>query len=226
MDAKFQLGEKVKVVSTKNVSDVYASTIGRIGKIWSRSICKGKIEYAVAFDNLSNPYSHNGRFYYKEQELTDVLTGDVLMENKYILQGLKSIAQIKFIEDSNSNSIFNYLCFDEFIEVGDAVVVKSAKHGFGLAVVEAIITNPDKVNELASFGNTINREIISKFDLGTYTMRKESRVRMARNDAKRKKLMAAMDEKIAESKNLAYYEEAAKNNPEIRAMLDQLKAIE
>jgi len=81
------------------------------------------------------------------------------------------------------------------------------------------------MEDLATNGDTINREIVSKFDLATYNDRKAERVRMSENDAKRKKLMNAMDKRIAESRNMAYYEKMAESDDEIKALLEQLKAI-
>ena len=48
---------------------------------------------------------------------------------------------------------------------------------------------------------------------------------MSENDAKRKKLMNAMDKRIAESRNMAYYEKMAESDDEIKALLEQLKSI-
>lgn len=226
MNFKFHIGDKVMVVRTKRTSREYSNTVNRVGEIRDRDCYMGMIRYSIKFDGLTNPYCGNGLFIYTEKELTNVKTGDDKMNSKYILHGLKGIAHVKFLEGTNTERTYQYLYYDESINVGDAVVVKSAHHGFGVAVVDALITDHYAMEDLATNGDTINREIVSKFDYKTYTERKDLRVKMAENDAKRKKLMAAMDKRIAESRNMAFYEKAAETDDEIKAMLEQLKAIE
>ena len=226
MNFKFNVGDTVMVVKTKRTSREYSNTVNRVGEIRDRACYMGMVRYSIKFDGLINPYCGNGLFIYTEKELTNVKTGDDTMDNKYILHGLKGVAQVKFIEGTNTERTYQYLYYDESINVGDAVVVKSAHHGFGVAVVDALITDHYAMEDLATNGDTINREIVSKFDYKTYTERKDLRVKMAENDAKRKKLMAAMDKRIAESRNMAYYEKMAESDDEIKAMLEQLKAID
>lgn len=225
MNFKFNIGDKVIVVRTKRTSREYSNTVNRVGEIRDRTCYMGMIRYSIKFDELTNPYCGNGLFIYTEKELTNVKTGDDTMNSKYILHGLKGIAQVKFLEGTNTERTYQYLYYDESINVGDTVVVKSAHHGFGIAVVDSLITDHYAMEDLATNGDTINREIVSKFDYKTYTERKDLRVKMAENDAKRKKLMAAMDKRIAESRNMAYYEKMAESDDEIKAMLEQLKAI-
>ena len=223
LNYKFNVGDTVKIVKTTKYS--YQKTVGCIGKIRKRSEYKGTYSYSVKVDGFVNSYCGSGNFIYNERELIKLEVGDDTMESKYILHGLKCIAEVKFLEGKNTESTYQYLCFDESIEVGDTVVVKSAHHGFGVAVVDSLITDHYAMEDLATCGDTINREIISKFDYKTYTGRKALRVRMSENDAKRKKLMAAMDKRIAESRNMAYYEKMAESDDEIKIMLEQLKAL-
>lgn len=225
MNFKFNIGDKVIVVRTKRTSREYSNTVNRVGEIRDRTCYMGMIRYSIKFDGLTNPYCGNGLFIYTEKELTNVKTGDDTMNSKYILHGLKGIAQVKFLEGTNTERTYQYLYYDESINVGDAVVVKSAHHGFGVAVVDSLIADHYAMEDLATNGDTINREIISKFDLAAYNDRKAERVRMSENDAKRKKLMNAMDKRIAESRNMAYYEKMAESDDEIKALLEQLKAI-
>ena len=218
MNFKFNVGDTVMVVKTKRTSREYSNTVNRVGEIRDRACYMGMVRYSIKFDGLINPYCGNGLFIYTEKELTNVKTGDDTMDNKYILHGLKGVAQVKFIEGTNTERTYQYLYYDESINVGDAVVVKSAHHGFGVAVVDALITDHYAMEDLATNGDTINREIVSKFDYKTYTERKDLRVKMAENDAKRKKLMAAMDKRIAESRNMAYYEKMAESDDEIKGL--------
>lgn len=220
---RFQVGDTVKVVQSNKKS--YIATIGCIGVVKKRSTYMGLPTYSVKIENQTNPYCGSGLFNYREKELIEVKTGDDTMNSKYILHGLKGIAQVKFIEGTNTERTYQYLYYDESINVGDAVVVKSAHHGFGVAVVDALITDQYAMEDLATCGDTINREIVSKFDLAAYKDRKAERVRMSENDEKRKKLMNAMDKRIAESRNMEYYERMAESDDEIKAMLEQLKAI-
>ena len=224
LNYKFNVGDTVKIVRTGKES--YRKTIGCIGKICERREYMGVYSYSVKVDGFINSFQSTGLFIYFEPELIKIETGDDTMENKYILHGLKGIAQVKFLEGTNTERTYQYLCFDESIEAGDTVVVKSAHHGFGVAMVDSLITEHYAMEDLAANGDTINREIVSKFDLATYKDRQAERVRMSENDAKRKKLMNAMDKRIAESRNMAYYEKMAESDDEIRAMLEQLKAIE
>ena len=223
MHYEFNVGDAVKIVRTRK--DSYRKTIGCIGKIRERYEYKGTYSYAVKVDGFINSFQNAGLFNYLERELTKLETEGGTMESKYILHGLKGIAQVKFLEGTNTERTYQYLCFDESIEAGDTVVVKSAHHGFGVAVVDSLITDHYAMEDLATNGDTVNREIVSKFDLAAYEDRKAERVRMSENDAKRKKLMNAMDKRIAESRNMAYYEKMAESDDEIKALLEQLKSI-
>lgn len=225
MGYRFKIGEKVEVIRTKKVSKDYTNTVGCIGEICERSSYMGMTKYGVKFRNIINPYSGNGSFYYTDRELTNTVIGDDKMNSKYILQGLKGIAQVKFIEGTNTERVYNYLCFDECIEVGDTVVVKSAHHGYGVATITGLITDHYAMGDLATNGDTINREIVSKFDLETYMGRKADRLHRADVDAKRKAIMKAMDKRIEETRSMAFYEKMAETDDEIKTMLDELKAI-
>ncbi len=125
-----------------------------------------------------------------------------------MLNGYKSVG-IKFLEGTNTEREYIYACYDEVHE-GDYVVVKSGHHGWGLARITQVFDSEVPVE--------CNREIICKFDPSAHFVRIEKVKRLA-------EIKRDMDAKVKELQHLAIYEALAKNNPEMKELLDEFKSL-
>lgn len=230
----FCVGDRVQVVSTTKTYEKYLSTIGLKGTVVRHSN-KLSSDYGVKIDDIDNPNSLYNCFWYRERDLLidmpinynediKVNKGVENMNKKYILSDLYGLAKVSFLEGNNTDKMYDYLLFDKSITVGSTVVVSSAHHGMGIAVVRDITTDKDIIDEHFCM-DTLNREIICEVNMSDYYNRVENRKTMQKNEAKRKRLMAEMDEKLAASKDLIFYEKMAENNPEIRELLEQYKLL-
>ena len=128
-----------------------------------------------------------------------------------------AVCTIKFIEGTNTNREYYYACYDDSISINDYVVVKSANHGMGIARVVDMLCNSDITQLMLDHCNA-GREIISKFDMSAYEERVEKR-------KKAKQLKADMNKKMKEMQELAMFEMMAKENPELKEMLDAYKEL-
>ena len=134
-----------------------------------------------------------------------------------MLMGKFHVAKIKFIEGTNISREYNYALYDTNIVGGDYVVVKSANHGMGIAQVVDIIPECYVTQAMLDYCNE-GREIISAFDMTAYEDRVEKR-------KKAKQLKADMNKKMKEMQELAMFEMMAKENPELKEMLDAYKEL-
>jgi hypothetical protein len=134
-----------------------------------------------------------------------------------MLMGNYTVCKIKFIEGVNTNKEYHYALYDDNIYIDDYVVVKSANHGFGIARVVDIIPDGCVTQAMRDYCNE-GREIVSRFDMCAYEDRVEKR-KMA------KQLKADMDKKMKEMQELAMFEMMAKENPELKEMLDKYKEL-
>lgn len=185
MKIEFSIGDRVVVIS----DNYNGRTVGLTGTV--RSNYNGSI--AVNLDSMTNARSSYGCFYYKNNQLKKLGRG-IIMEGDIIMEGNYNIAHVKFLEGTNTNSIYHYALYDGTeATVGDICVVKSAHHGFGLA---RIVDIQPKSNE------AITREIVCKADFKAYEERVACRKRKAELTAEMKKRAAAVQE-ILIYKNLA-----------------------
>lgn len=102
-----------------------------------------------------------------------------------------------------------YAMYDNF-EVGDVVVVKTGHHGLAVAKIASI---DDTVSRVAN-----GREIVTKVDMGTYENRVASRKRVS-------ELKTAMDVRINKLQRMAVLEMFSEKDPEMKALLDEYKAL-
>lgn len=203
----YQKGDMVKVIN-KNLE-----TYGRIGIVASNFTGGQTLQVSLGAVVLT----------YKKSNLQKV-TSESEVENNInnkgdnnMLMGNYEIAKIKFIEGTNTNMEYYYALYDEGFIIGDHVVVKSANHGFGLAVITDIIHDSCVTQAMRDYCNE-GREIVSKFDMSAYELRVEKRKAA-------KQLKADMNKKMKEMQELAMFEMMAKENPELKKMLDAYKEL-
>lgn len=195
MKIELSAGDRVEVIS----DNYKGCTAGLTGTV--RSNYEGSI--AVNLDGMTNTRSSYGCFYYKNNQLKK-LGGDIIMEGNYI------IAHVKFLEGSNTNSIYHYALYEGTeATIGDICVVKSAHHGFGLA---RIVDIKPKSNE------AITREVVCKADFSAYEERVACRKRKA-------ELMAEMKKRAAAAQEILIYKNLAASDPAMAELLSEYEKL-
>ena len=198
----FEIGSRIKVVrqSTYKSFDL----INEHGTI--RDINGGKIR--VNLDNIRNPNSSYGSFYFLPGELVIIDVKENIMQNN--ITNYLNIAKIRFIDNGYStNKTYEYANFDPDLTVGDVCVVKSANHGFGIAKVEEILER----NDIAT-----QREIVAKVNADAYNERLANRAKAA-------ELKTKMQERVKQLQDIALYKMMAENDPTMSEMLKEYQNI-
>lgn len=117
---------------------------------------------------------------------------------------------INFVNGKNSQVPYTFAAYETYLE-GDYVVVQTAHHGMAIAKIKAIgIPGEDKVEN--------GREIICKIDMTAYNERKAKAKRKA-------ELIAGMQEKVQELREIAIFEMLAKEDAGLAAMLKEFKEL-
>lgn len=193
MTTRFSIGDRVEVIS----DNYKGRTTGMTGTV--RSNYEDNI--AVNIDGMTNTRSSYGCYYYKNKQLK-LLGGDTIMEGNY------RIAHVKFLEGTNTDTVYHYALYDGTLAwEGDICVVKSAHHGFGLARIVEITPKTDEA---------ITREIVCRADFSEYEARVAQRKRKA-------ELMAEMKKRAAAAQEIMIYRNLAASDP---AMAELLKEYE
>lgn len=193
--SKLEKGIRVKVHCTSKYG-------GRINcKVGTVVYNAGYGTVGVSIDDEFNYQSERGLYYFTETQL------EIFTETKgeqTIMDGNYRVALVKFIEGSNTDRAYEYACYDNNLNVNDTVVVKSANHGFGIAVITNFIEN---------VGQQITREIVCKADFTAYNNRIAARKR-------RDELRKDMAKRAAQMQEIALYKMLAQEDP---AMADMVK---
>lgn len=106
-----------------------------------------------------------------------------------------------------NDKTYNYLTFDESLQVDDLVVVRTS-NGFAVA----------QVAEFKEYSPYAKSLIVDKVDMTRYN---EETAKINRVQELRAKLEA----ELAEEQRLAVYREAAKSNSRIQELLDELESL-
>lgn len=106
-----------------------------------------------------------------------------------------------------NDKTYNYLTFDDSLQVDDFVVVRTSS-GFAVA----------QVAEFKEFSPYAKSLIVSKIDMTRYN---EETAKINRVQELRAKLEA----ELAEEQRLAVYREAAKSNSRIQELLNELESL-
>lgn len=150
-------------------------------------------------------------FWFNKTDLKEISNNE--SEENKLLSGYKVVG-IKFLEGTNTAKEYIYACYDD-VQEGDYVVVKSGHHGWGIARINQIYgTTPDNTDIPVEY----NREVIAKFDPSPYFKRVEKIKRLG-------EIKRDMDKKVKELQNLAVYEALAKDNPELKELLEEFKSL-
>ena len=203
------IGCRVRVIACPG--KYHAEVLGRQGAV------KGQYQSSVAvkLDDLSNPKSDKGLFYFDAYQLELVKTGadreeyeeDKTMEK---IENYLNVAIIQFLDDDNViPRTYEYANFEPGLACGDLCVVKSAHHGMGLAEVVDIKPNT---------ANALQREIVARVDDTNYKNRVEQREKAA-------ELKAKMKERAKQLQDLSLYQLLAKDDTEMAKLLQDYLSI-
>lgn len=202
------------VIITDSSSEYQHNYIGKIGTIEKAFRTKDKvIMYGVRFENLRNPRSSKGLFWFRTNSLsinhsTHSVTNeseDIPMFENYV------VAKIQFMNDI---PVHSYALYDFDIQADDIVVVQTGHHGFALAKVHEVITHPEAKKEVKC-----GRQVVCKVDFSAYNARQEA-LRRA------EELKRSMDAMLKETQAMAIYEMFAEKNPSLKAMLNEFKTLQ
>ena len=210
---KFQEGDVIIV--SDSASEYKQKYIGKTGTVESTFRTHDKIVmYGVRFENLRNPISSKGLFWFRARSLeyhTEDIFSPLIIESEEITMFENYVvAKVQFLNDV---PVYSYALYDPDVQVNDIVVVQTGHHGFSLAKVNSIDTNPDAKKEVKC-----GRQIVCKVDFSAYEARKEA---LRRADELKKQ----MDAKLHEAQSLAIYEMFAEKDPALKAMLDEFKTL-
>lgn len=122
----------------------------------------------------------------------------------------KTVA-VKFLSHDEygrtNDKAYNYLTFDESLQVNDLVVVRTSS-GFAVA----------QVAEFKEYSPYAKSLIVDKVDMTRYNEETEKINRV-------QELRAKLEAELAEEQRLAVYREAARSNPRIQELLDELESL-
>lgn len=192
----FSIGDRVVVTNRGNYRKIDVGDMGTIRNIYSNSI-------RVAIDDKVNPASQYGQFYFEPKQL------DIINEKETIIMtGNYSVAEVQFLEGSNSNQKYAYACYDPTIAEGDICVVKTAHHGLSIAKVTGFIESDEE----------LTREIVCKADFTDYNKRVEARKRMA-------ELKDLMNTRAKQLQDVALFKMLAKEDADMAAMISEYEKL-
>lgn len=192
----FSIGDRIVVLNRGNYKKVCVGDTGTVRNIYSNSI-------RVAIDDKVNTASQYGQFYFEANQL------DIINEKETIIMtGNYTIAEVQFLEGSNSNHKYSYACYDPTIAVGDICVVKTAHHGLSIAKVTGFIDSDEE----------LTREIVCRADFTEYNKRVEARKRMA-------ELKDLMNIRAKQLQDVALFKMLAKEDADMAAMINEYEKL-
>jgi hypothetical protein len=206
MVSDIALGTRVRI-TRKCRKYLRFDLIGKVGIIRSNY----GANLAIEFDDVKNPKSGYGYFYFNKSLITPV--EDNMEENNMAINttnitGYTQAIRVKFIDDSSPCSCV-YASFEPELKVGDLVVVKPAHHKIALARVHEILEGTDYET---------TREVVSKVYTDDYNERVKVRTQVA-------ELMAKMQERARQLQDIALYQMLAKDDPAMQALLNEYQAL-
>lgn len=194
---EFVVGDRVEII--RKPSKYKKLPVGATG-IVTNVYCPSSIRVKV--DSIENTTSKYGDFYLDAKELKYINNESNNEGRTTIMTGNYRVAEVQFIDGSNTDKVYRYACYDPSITWGDICVVKTAHHGFGLAKVREFITTTEE----------LTREIVCKCDFSDYNKRVENRKRMA----ELKDLMTARAKQL---QDIALFQMLSEKDPEMAGML-------
>ena len=209
---KFKDGEVV--VISENAHEYKQKHIGKIGTveyIFRKS--NNSYMYGVRFEKLRNPMSSLGLFWFEARSLDHQSKNILKIESEEIpMFENYVVAKVQFLD--NPVPVYSYALYESDIKEGETVVVQTGSHGFALAKIHEIITDPEAKKDVHK-----GRQVVCKVDFSAYNARQEA-LRRA-NELKK-----SMDAMLREAQTMAIYEMFAEKSPALKGMLDEFKTLQ
>lgn len=207
---KFKDGEVVVVSdSAHEYKKRHIGKIGTVEYIFRKS--SNSYMYGVRFESLHNPMSQKGLFWFEARSLDHQSNNILKIESEEIpMFENYVVAKIQFLD--NPVPVYSYALYED-IPVGTVVVVQTGSHGFALARIESIDTNPEAKKDVHK-----GRQIVCPVDFSAYEARKEALRRAS-------ELQKQMDAKLREAQTMAIYEMFAEKDESLKAMLTEFKSL-
>ena len=204
MTPKYLIGERVIIVH--NLNDYNGRYTDEHGTVKKTFVRKNECFYGVLLDNRKNIQSEFGLYWFSVKSIKseNKEREEIPMFKNYIN------VEVAFLD--NPTTTYPYALYDPKVEVNDIVVVNTGHHGFALAKVVCFPCYEDRRE--VQFG----REVVSRVDFSEFSARAEARKRAS-------ELKREMDKRMKESQELALYEMLAKEDPTLKTMLDEYKAL-
>ena len=208
---KFNEGDLITVsVSAQEYRRKYIGTLGTIEDIFLKS--DNSFMYGVRLDNLTNPSSKKGLFWFKARSLDHQSNNNLTIESEEIPMFENFVvAKVQFLD--NPVPVYSYALYDSDIKEGDTVVVQTGNHGFALAKIHEIVTDPEAKKDVHK-----GRQVVCKVDFSAYNYRQEALRRAS-------ELKRSMDAVLREAQTMAIYEMFAEKSPDLKAMLEEFKSL-
>lgn len=200
-----QIGDRVKILSSKPYHGQFSGKTGTV--TYLSGLCADRV--GVSIDGQVNKNSSYGVYWFEIRHVEIIDKNE--SEENIMLKGY-SIANIQFLDGTNTDRKYPYALYDKSINTGDIVVVKTGHHGFALAMVV------DLLQENTTVKVQHERQIVARVDFSAYYNRLAQEKRLAA-------LKQEMDAKVKELQATALYEMLAEKDPTLAAMLQEYKAI-
>lgn len=187
---------------------------GCIGHTGTIKVCWNMDSVGVDLDLMVNEGSSYGYYYFTiadldfiddEKATASTEEGENQMEK---LTNYLNVAEIEFIDDGSCRT-FECANYDDLLSVGDLCVVKTRRHGMGLARV---------VHLCGTTEADLYREVVTRLDTTDYEDRVEKRKKAA-------ELKAKMQERAKQLQDIVLYRTLAKEDPEMAAMLQEFMTL-
>jgi hypothetical protein len=202
----FKQGDRVRVTNYS------LKTYGMIGEV----ICTGYHLTQARIDGCDNTLTFKNTNLQLINSNTDNITKK--KEEQKMLMGKYDVAKIRFLSGSNTKKTYYYALYDDTMcAIGDTVVVQTAHHGMGIAMIDDIVAK-NEAEQYMLDSCIEGREIVCKVDMTGYNERKAKREMAA-------KLKVEMDKKVQEMQELTLFEMMATKSPELKEMLDAYKSL-
>ena len=196
-----EIGMRVRILPQANYCNRFNEKTGEIACI--SGLAPNKI--GVKIKGSVNRNSKYGCYWFDVDQLEFLESEEKAMLPNY------TTASVRFPNGTNTDKLYSYALYDDKIQPGDTVVVKTGHHGLAVAEVAAIgAENAAPVK--------YGREIVSRVDLSAFEERRERGKKIA-------ELKKQMDSKVQELQQEAIYEMLAQKDEGLAKLLTEYQQL-
>lgn len=202
------IGKRVRVLCSHRYNNELNGEEGTIRAFWSSH------SVAVEIQGKKHDSNRHGYFYLAMSDLI-FIDEDTKNNNKGEEKNMNkidnyiNIAAVQFLNDTDPFRFIECANYEPDLKAGDVCVVKTARHGMGLA--EVIEVKPSAEGEVL-------REIVSIVDTARYDERVAKREKAA-------ELKAKMKERAKQLQDIVLFQTLAKDDPEMAQLLEEFLGV-